>query len=288
MKRLVILVVLVLTACGVAAASGDHRRPPRAIRPRRRCSTRPLSHRRLRRFRRPRPLRRPRSRRQRAARRRAARPPPHRPRRHPRRQRRCRPRSHRTRCSSASTSAPPGSGRATADRRQPDPVDINSLANFVASGTSSTTPKAGRWRSPSTWASRNLIGRSVRNPPARQRPLPPPTTTTTTLPPTTTTLPPTTTGPTTTGPTTTTWADDDDPAADPVHGQRRSRLPDGVTPQISITFGNRPDLDGQTGTLTFSTGGFAAAHLPVRRDGHDPLPGIGGHRPGDADLHAGR
>ena len=31
--------------------------------------------------------------------------------------------------------------------------------------------------------------------------------------------------------------------------------PDGTAPTIEITFGNRPDLDGQTGTLTFSTGG---------------------------------
>ncbi len=31
--------------------------------------------------------------------------------------------------------------------------------------------------------------------------------------------------------------------------------PDGTAPEIVITFGDRPDLDGQTGTLTFSTGG---------------------------------
>jgi len=31
--------------------------------------------------------------------------------------------------------------------------------------------------------------------------------------------------------------------------------PDGTEPQIAITFGDRPDLDGQIGTLTFSTGG---------------------------------
>jgi hypothetical protein len=31
--------------------------------------------------------------------------------------------------------------------------------------------------------------------------------------------------------------------------------PDGTVPRIQITFGNRPDLDGQVGTLTFSTGG---------------------------------
>jgi hypothetical protein len=31
--------------------------------------------------------------------------------------------------------------------------------------------------------------------------------------------------------------------------------PDGTEPTIAITFGDRPDLDGQIGTLTFSTGG---------------------------------
>ena len=34
--------------------------------------------------------------------------------------------------------------------------------------------------------------------------------------------------------------------------------PDGTEPTIEITFGDRPDLDGQIGTLTFSTGGSIA------------------------------
>ena len=77
--------------------------------------------------------------------------------------------------------------------------------------------------------------------------------TTTTAKATTTTQPNQTT---TTG--STWWSHHDDlPDAEPVRrstsfrlSARRARLP----PGISITFGNRPDLDGQTGMLDFSDG----------------------------------
>jgi hypothetical protein len=68
------------------------------------------------------------------------------------------------------------------------------------------------------------------------------TSTSTTQPGTTTTTQPGTT--TTTFPTPTPFAIEVAPLC-----------PDGTTPEIEITFGDRPDLDGQTGTLTFSTGG---------------------------------
>ncbi|RPI10931.1 MAG: hypothetical protein EHM63_02425, partial [Actinobacteria bacterium] len=95
----------------------------------------------------------------------------------------------------------------------------------------------------------------------------PPTTTTTTAPtsttgPTTTTPGSTTTstGPTTTGPGTTTTSSTTTTLPTPglFAIEVEPLCPDGTEPTIAITFGVRPDLHGQIGTLTFSTGGSIA------------------------------
>ena len=97
----------------------------------------------------------------------------------------------------------------------------------------------------------------------------PSTTTTTTSSPTSTSTSTTTTGPTTTGPTTTAGSTTTSTGPTTTAGSTTTTLPtagqfsieveplcpDGTEPTIAITFGNRPDLDGQIGILTFSTGG---------------------------------
>ena len=55
--------------------------------------------------------------------------------------------------------------------------------------------------------------------------------------------------------------------------------PDGTTPEIAITFGNRPDLDGQTGTLTFSTGGSISLVFDANATVEIPYPASAGTGP---------
>jgi hypothetical protein len=100
-------------------------------------------------------------------------------------------------------------------------------------------------------------------------PNPNPTTTTTTSSPTSTSTSTTTTGPTTTGPTTTAGSTTTStgptttagsttttgPVVTPFAIEVEPTCPDGTLATIEITFGNRPDLNAQVGTLTFSTGG---------------------------------
>jgi hypothetical protein len=103
-------------------------------------------------------------------------------------------------------------------------------------------------------------------------PNPNPTTTTTTSSPTSTSTSTTTTGPTTTGPTTTAGSTTTSTGPTTTAGSTTTTFPttglfaieveplcpDGTEPSIAITFGVRPDLHGQIGTLTFSTGGSIA------------------------------
>ena len=95
-------------------------------------------------------------------------------------------------------------------------------------------------------------------------------TTTTTIKETTTTstLPPTTSGPTTSGPTPTPFAIEVEPLC-----------PDGTVPLIAITFGDRADLDGQTGTLSFSTGGSVSLTYEVGATVEIPYPASAGTGP---------
>ena len=79
-------------------------------------------------------------------------------------------------------------------------------------------------------------------------PAPPPPTTTTTKHGTTTTG-----GSTTTASSTTTTTKPPTPGLFAIEVE--PTCPDGTLATIEITFGNRPDLNGQVGTLTFSTGG---------------------------------
>ena len=64
--------------------------------------------------------------------------------------------------------------------------------------------------------------------------------------------------------------------------------PDGTLATIEITFGNRPDLDGQVGTLTFTTGGSVPLTFDLQHHRRGALPGVGRWRSGDDDLHVGR
>jgi hypothetical protein len=87
---------------------------------------------------------------------------------------------------------------------------------------------------------------------------PPPTTTTSTVASTTTTSPPTPT---------------------PFAIEVTPVCPDGTAPLIAITFGNRPDLDGQTGTLTFSTGGSVPLTFQSNTTTEIPYPASAGTGP---------
>jgi len=55
--------------------------------------------------------------------------------------------------------------------------------------------------------------------------------------------------------------------------------PDGTVPEIEITFGNRPDLDGQTGTLTLSTGGSMPLTFDANNTTTIPYPASAGTDP---------
>ena len=79
---------------------------------------------------------------------------------------------------------------------------------------------------------------------------------------------PTTSGPTTTFPTPTPFAIEVEPLC-----------PDGTLPLIAITFGDRPDLDGLTGTLTFSTGGSVPLTFEVDATVNIPYPASAGTGP---------
>ena len=85
---------------------------------------------------------------------------------------------------------------------------------------------------------------------------------------TTTTSGPTTSGPTTTFPTPTPFAIEVEPLC-----------PDGTVPLIAITFGDRTDLDGQTGTLSFSTGGSVSLTYEVGATVEIPYPASAGTGP---------
>ena len=114
---------------------------------------------------------------------------------------------------------------------------------------------------------------------------PPPDTGTTTTAPTTTmattttTMAPTTTGPTTTSGPTTSGPTTTFPTPTPFAIEVEPLCPDGTTPLIEITFGDRPDLDGQTGTLTFSTGGSIPLTFDANNTVEIPYPASAGTGP---------
>ena len=85
--------------------------------------------------------------------------------------------------------------------------------------------------------------------------------------------PPTTVTPTTVTPTTS------PPVGTPFAIEVTPLCPDGTVPLIEITFGNRPDLDGQVGTLTFSTGGSVSLTFDANGTVEIPYPASAGTGP---------
>ena len=153
------------------------------------------------------------------------------------------------------------------DCPRPTPPTTTTVAPTTTKATTTTTQKPHE-----TTTTKKPHDTTTTKPP-HQTTTTKPAGTTTTAAATTTTRPANTTT-TTTGGGTTTF-----PTPTPFAIDVAPLCPDGTTPEIEITFGNRPDLDGQTGTLTFSTGGSIPLVFDANGSTTIPYPASAGTGP---------